>query len=103
MGDSRALENEVPTKEEFIEKSTTYGYFGGENERKTISPVDEALGEYDLIRGEDKSAEKKEAALISLSSKIKTYLEADKGSRLEVTKRLLAEINNAISLLKKMK
>ena len=53
------LKNEVPTKEEFIEKSTTYGYFGGENERKTISPVDEALGEYDLIRGEDKSAEKK--------------------------------------------
>ena len=103
MGDSRALENEVPTKEEFIEKSTTYGFFGGSNERKTIIPVDKALGEYDLIRGEDKSAEKKEAALINLSSKIKTYLEADKGSRLEVTKRLLAEINNAISLLKKMK
>ena len=92
--DVRSAENRIWTKDQFVSASS--GWFKGERNR--ILVVDQALEEYDAIRGDSTDALIKVSALNKLSALLNNYLKVSDGtsSRTKTVLELEAQIQAAL-------
>lgn len=93
------VSSSVMTKDKFIEISTTSGLLGGENERKRVKEVDDALKAYDQVR--TKSKEVQIPILENLLEKVKTYISVRFSSRTQAALLLQYQVEQALSKLKR--